>query len=270
MGLEGDRSLGWRCTIQLQGWSRTRNITREARVVMGYHSFKPIRGSVAAKVVVEERAERALIILNNLSHSQDSSSGKFIMRCQLEEGLNPQKSGGFPNPFPSRAEGGSREVEGECVGRVGVEHAIGRAVLGCEVFEVGVRMVFATEQAGMEGVQVCEKVPENIGGNGKEVTGNGEGYGGGYNFYGVELSEVVEKDKGVGHGSQARSPFCGCESLKASVLQTERKSVRCPVHLVFHHGLDSEFEAFNSVADDNDHCHFLFPCEREEDEGALQ
>lgn len=83
--------------------------------------------------------KRALIILNNFSGLQDSSCGKFIMHCQPEEGLNPQKSGGFPNPFPSRAEGGSREVEGECVGRVGSKRAIGRAVLGCEVFEVGVK-----------------------------------------------------------------------------------------------------------------------------------
>nr|POE95165.1 hypothetical protein CFP56_25282 [Quercus suber] len=174
------------------------------------------------------------------------------MHCQPEEGLNPQKSGGFPNPFPSRAEGGSREVEGECVGRVGSERAIGRAVLGCEVFEVGVKRLdqevdrcllrlelgwylllnkWAWREFGFARRSQRNGF-QNMGGNGEEVTGSGEGYGGGYNFYGVELCEV-----GVNHGFDIRGVI-------------ERKSVRCPVHLVVHHELDSEFEALNPVAND--------------------
>lgn len=59
--------------------------------------------------------KRALFVLDYLSGSQDHSTGKFVVCCQPEEGLDPKKSGGFPNPFPRRAEGGRREVGGEHV-----------------------------------------------------------------------------------------------------------------------------------------------------------
>lgn len=109
---------------------------------MGNHSLQPFRGGVAVTVgvcggdrehgpnghhswtVAKDMkggfrvivAKRALYILNNMSGSQDRSSGKFVMCCQPEEGLNPRESGGLPNPFPGRAMGRSRELDGEIVG----------------------------------------------------------------------------------------------------------------------------------------------------------
>ena len=86
-----------------------------------------------------ELAKRALYILNNMFVMQDRSSGKFVASSQPEEGLNPRESDGLPNPFPKRAMGGSREVDGKIVGRVGAEISIWRAIPGWDIIEVGVQ-----------------------------------------------------------------------------------------------------------------------------------